>query len=158
MHWAIHGHTAAEIVRERADATRPNMGLTTWKNAPDGSIRKGDVSVAKNYLTHEELSDLNLIVTQYLDYAEAQARRRQPMTMADWKTRLDAFLEFNEREVLTDAGRVSHEVAKRLADVEFDTYEAQRRQLEAAKPTSDFDHLVEETKKLPEGEEHEEAE
>jgi hypothetical protein len=152
LHWAIHGHTAAEVIAGRAEARKPNMGLTTWANAPSGKIRKADVSVANNYLTHEELSDLNLIVTQYLEYAEGQAEIRRPMTMMDWKQRLDAFLEFNEREVLTDAGRVSHEVAKTLAEAEFDRYEAQRRQLEATEPTSDFDHLVEKTKGLPQGE------
>ena len=152
LHWAIHGHTAAEIVAERADADRPNMGLTTWRNAPAGKIRKAGVSVAKNYLTEEELRSLNRIVTQYLDYAEDQAERRRTMTMADWKERLDAFLEFNERDVLTDAGRVSHEVAQRLAEAEFERHEARLRELEAAEPTSDFDELVEKTKRLPEGE------
>lgn len=151
MHWAIHGHTAAELVAERADADRPNMGLTTWRNAPSGRIRKTDVSVAKNYLTEDELRALNRIVTQYLDYAEDQAERRRTMTMEDWKDRLDAFLQFNERQVLTDAGRVSHEVAKRLAEEEFDRFEDRRRELEAAEPTGDFDHLVEKTKHLPKG-------
>ena len=158
LHWAIHGHTAAELVAERADAAQPNMGLTTWRNAPAGKIRKTDVSVAKNYLTEDELRSLNRIVTQYLDYAEDQAERRRTMTMADWKERLDAFLEFNEREVLADAGRVSHEVAKRLAETEFEKFEAQRRELEAAEPTSDFDHLVEKTKRLPKGQKGGEAE
>ena len=153
LHWAIHGHTAAEIIRDRADASQPNMGLTTWQNAPAGRIRKSDVAVAKNYLNEDELRSLNRIVTQYLDYAEDQAERRRAMTMADWKERLDAFLRFNEREVLTDAGSVSHEVAQALAEGEFAKHEAQRRQLEAAEPTSDFDRLVEETKRLPEGEE-----
>ncbi len=152
LHWAIHGHTAAEVVAQRADATRPHMGLTTWQQAPRGRIRRSDVSVAKNYLTEEELRALNRIVTQYLDYAEDQAERRRAMTMAEWKARLDAFLEFNEREVLTDAGRVSHEVAQRLAEAEFEKYETQRHQLEATEPTSDFDHLVEKTKHLPQEE------
>lgn len=151
LHWAIHGHTAAEVVAERADADQPNMGLTTWRNAPAGRVRKTDVSIAKNYLTEDELRSLNRIVTQYLDYAEDQAERRRTMTMADWKERLDAFLQFNEREVLADAGRVSHEVAKRLAESEFDRFEAQRRELEAAEPTGDFDGLVEKTQRLPKG-------
>ncbi|MEN6547457.1 MAG: virulence RhuM family protein [Armatimonadia bacterium] len=152
LHWAIHGHTAAEIIADRADSGQPNMGLTTWRNAPAGRIRKADVSVAKNYLTEDELRGLNRIVTQYLDYAEDQAERRRAMTMEDWKSRLDAFLEFNEREVLTDAGRVSHEVAKGLADAEFEKYDTRRRELEAAEPSSDFDHFVEETKRLAGGE------
>jgi len=154
LHWAIHGHTAAELIRERADADKPNMGLTTWHNAPSGKIRRADVSVAKNYLTEDELRALNRIVTQYLDYAEDQAERRRPMHMADWKTRLDAFLEFNERDILTDAGRVSSEVAKQLAEAEFDKHESRRRELEAAEPTSDFDRLVEETRGMAEGDEY----
>lgn len=151
LHWAIHGHTAAEVIAERADADRPNMGLTTWHNAPAGKIRKADVSVAKNYLTEEELRALNRIVTQYLDYAEDQAERRRAMTMADWRARLDAFLQFNERAVLTGAGRVSHEVAKGLAEGEFEEFSARRRQLEATEPSSDFDRLVEKTKRLSKG-------
>ena len=157
LHWAIHGHTAAEIVRDRADAAKPNMGLTTWQNAPTGSIRKSDVAVAKNYLNEEELRSLNRIVTQYLDYAEDQAERRRTMTMADWKERLDAFLRFNEREVLTDAGSVSHEVAKTLAEREFARHEARRRQLGAAEPTSEFDRLVEQTRRLPKGKQDDET-
>jgi hypothetical protein len=112
LHWAIHGRTAAEVIKERADASRPNMGLTTWKNAPGGRIRKADVTVAKNYLSHEEISELNRVVTMYLDYAEDQARRKKPMHMATWVERLDAFLEFNERNILTHAGTVSHALAE----------------------------------------------
>jgi hypothetical protein len=108
------------------------------------------VSTAKNYLSEGELRELNRIVTQYLDYAEAMAERRRPMTMADWRERLDAFLEFNERDVLGDAGRVSHEVARRLAEERFDEYEAGRRALEAGEPTSDFDRFVERARALPE--------
>lgn len=148
MHWAIHGQTAAEVVYERADSTKPNMGLTTWKNAPRGRIRESDVDIAKNYLSHEELSELNRIVTMYLDYAEDMARRRSPMYMAHWASRLDAFLQFNERNILEHAGAISAEAAKQKADAEFEKYDARRRELEA-KPTSDFDRFVERTQQLP---------
>src|SRR5690606_36268572 len=97
LHWAIHGRPAAEVIVERADAARPHMGLTTWKNAPGGPVRKADVTVAKNYLTEAEIRELNRVVTMYLDFAEDQASRRNPMHMAQWVERLDAFLEFNER-------------------------------------------------------------
>ena len=150
LHWAIHGHTAAEIIYRRADASQPNMGLTTWKNAPDGPIRKADVSVAKNYLSEEEIRELNRIVTMYLDYAEDQARRRKPMYMADWVKKLDAFLAFNERDILTTAGKVSQALAEEWAHAEFEKYEAQRRRLEAITPTSDFDRFVEKTRNLTE--------
>lgn len=143
LHWAIHGHTAAEIIAERADGTKPNMGLTTWKNAPKGRIRKADTEVAKNYLTEEEISNLNLIVDQYLSFAEFQARQRKTMTMADWKTKLDAFLTLNDRDILTHAGTISADDAKELAIREFEKYEAQRRRLEVETPTSDFDKFVE---------------
>ena len=148
LHWAIHGHTAAEIIASRADADRPHMGLTTWKEAPHGPIRKRDVSVAKNYLSEEELSALNRIVTMYLDYAEMQARGHRPMHMADWVGRLDAFLEFNEQNILTHAGKVSHELAREHAEREFEKYEDERRRLEATEPTSDFDKAVEEVRRL----------
>ena len=148
LHWAAHGHTAAEVIAERADATRPHMGLTSWRTAPSGKVRRQDVSIAQNYLTEDELRALNRIVTQYLDYAEDQAQRRRPMRMADWRERLDAFLQFNEREVLEDTGRVSHEVAKRLAETEFDAYEAECRRIEATEPSSDFDRFLEDDKGL----------
>ncbi|HQG60034.1 MAG TPA: virulence RhuM family protein [Caldisericia bacterium] len=148
LHWAIHGHTASEIVLRRANASKPNMGLTTWKNAPEGRIRKTDVVVAKNYLTQEELQELNRIVSMYLDYAEDQARRKKPMHMADWTKKLDAFLEFNERNILENAGNISHQLAEEHARAEFDKYDAERRRLEAESPQSDFDMMVEETKKL----------
>jgi hypothetical protein len=148
LHWAIHGHTAAELVRQRADANKPNVGLTTWKNAPHGSIRKTDVAVAKNYLSEDELSELNRVVTMYLDYAEDQASRRRHMHMADWAKRLDAFLEFNERNILTHAGTVSHQLAGKHAHHEFDKYKAEQRRIEATTPTSDFDHAVEDVKRL----------
>jgi len=148
LHWAIHGHTAAEIVHERANAARPHMGLTTWKNAPHGPIRKADVTIAKNYLAEPEIAELNRVVSMYLDYAEDQARRRRPMHMADWAARLDAFLQFNERNILTHAGTVTHDLAEQRALAEFAAYEQQRRRLEAAQPTSDFDRLVEESNRV----------
>lgn len=122
LHWAVTGQTAAEIIAERADAAKPTMGLTTWKNAPHGKILKSDVSIAKNYLIESEVKELERIVTMYLDYAENQAARQIPMRMADWVAKLDAFLEFNEYEVLANAGSVSAEVAKRLADGQYSTF------------------------------------
>ena len=119
LHWAVTGKTAAEIIASRADALKPTMGLTTWKNAPSGKIIKNDVGVAKNYLIEQEVKELDRIVEQYLLYAENQAARQIPMRMADWVSRLDAFLKFNEYEVLTDAGSVSAEVAKALADDQY---------------------------------------
>ncbi|MEN6449691.1 MAG: virulence RhuM family protein [Thermoguttaceae bacterium] len=148
LHWAIHGHTAAEIVHERADATKPHMGLTTWKNAPHGPIRKTDVGVAKNYLTETEIAELNRIVSMYLDFAEDQARRQRPMHMANWVAKLDAFLQFNERNVLTHAGKVSHELAEERAQAEFVKYDAERLALESEQPTSDFDRLVDESREV----------
>lgn len=138
LHWAIHGYTAAEVIMERANAKKPHMGLTSWINFPDGKIQKYDVSIAKNYLALEEISSLEMIVTMYLDYAEYQARRNIPMTMEDWKTRLDRFLEFNEHEILHDKGRVSHAIAKAFAESEFEKYRIiQDRLFE-----SDFDHFL----------------
>jgi len=148
LHWAIHGHTAAEIIYQRADASQPTMGLTTWKNAPHGPIRKADVTVAKNYLTEEEIRELNRVVTMYLDYAEDMARRHKPMHMADWIQKLDAFLQFNERNILTHAGRISQQMAEEKALAEFEKYDAERRRLDATTPTSDFDRFVEKTAKL----------
>jgi hypothetical protein len=148
LHWAIHGRTAAEIITERADATKPNLGLTTWKNAPAGPIRKADVGIAKNYLTHEEMAALNRVVTMYLDYAEDQAMRQRPMHMTDWVTKLDGFLEFNERNILTHAGKVSALMARQHAEREFAKHEAALRIREATEPTSDFDKAVERIKRL----------
>lgn len=148
LHWAIHGRTAAEIIAERADATKPNMGLTTWKNAPAGPIRKADVAIAKNYLTREEMTALNRVVTMYLDYAEDQATRQRPMHMADWVSKLDAFLEFNERNILTHAGKVSASMARQHAEQELARHEAAIRIREATEPTSDFDRAVERIKRL----------
>lgn len=126
LHWAVTGKTAAEIIAERADATKPTMGLTTWKNSPHGKILKSDVSIAKNYLIEQEIKELERIVTMYLDYAENQAARQIPMRMADWVARLDAFLKFNEYDVLTNAGSVSVEVAKQLAEEQYATFRVQQ--------------------------------
>jgi hypothetical protein len=141
MHWAAHGHTAAEVVRARADAGKPNMGLTTWKNSPAGPVRKGDVAIAKNYLTKEEMEALNLIVSAYLDFAELQARSRRPMHMADWITKLDDFLRLSERDILSHAGRISHQQAEDHAHAQYARYEQQQRELSQAE-TSDFDEAA----------------
>jgi len=143
LHWAITGHTAAETVVSRADAAKPHMGLTTWKNAPSGPVRKSDITVAKNYLSETEVAALNRIVSMYLDYAEDQAARKQPMHMADWIRKLDAFLTFNERNILTHAGTVSAAMADEHARREFDKLDHARLEREAAEPTSDFDRIVE---------------
>ena len=138
LHWAVTGKTAAEIIAQRADAKKPSMGLTTWKNAPDGKILKSDVSVAKNYLIESEIKDLDRIVSMYLDYAENQAARQKPMKMADWTKKLDAFLQFNEYDVLTNAGSISAEVAKNLAEEQFGAFRIQQdRSFE-----SDFDKEI----------------
>jgi len=139
LHWAITGHTAAEIIAERADAAQPNMGLTAWKGA---KVRKGDVTVAKNYLTEAEVKSLNRIVTMYLDYAEMQAEKRQPVYMREWKEKLDAFLRFNEQEILNDKGTVSMEVAKKLALGEYDKFSARRLKEEALLPDPAFDVMA----------------
>jgi hypothetical protein len=122
MHYAVHGHSAAELIVTRADHTKERMGLTTWAKAPSGKILKNDVVVAKNYLTEEELADLGRIVNAYLDLAESRAKRRVAMTMADWAKRLDIFLAADEREVLQDAGRISAEIASEHAEGEFEKY------------------------------------
>jgi hypothetical protein len=138
LHWAITGQTAAEIVAGRASAKKPHMGLATWKNAPDGKILKSDVSIAKNYLQEEEIKALERIVSMYLDYAENQAARQIPMKMTDWVKKLDAFLQFNEYNILKDAGKVSHEVAKELAEQEYEKFRVkQDKSFE-----SDFDKEV----------------
>lgn len=126
LHWAVTGKTAAEIIAERADASKPSMGLTTWKNAPDGKVLKSDVSIAKNYLIEEEIKELERIVSMYLDYAENQAARQIPMKMTEWITKLDAFLQFNEYDVLTNAGTVSAEVAKRLAEEQYASFRVEQ--------------------------------
>ena len=122
MHWAVHRHTAAELIVERANAEKEHMGLTTWESAPDGKIVKADVTVAKNYLSEKEMSYLERIVSLYLDYAELQAERRIPMSMEDWAKRLDGFLEFNGNELLMGPGKVSAEQAKLHAETEFEKY------------------------------------
>ncbi|MBX9785274.1 MAG: virulence RhuM family protein [Chitinophagaceae bacterium] len=143
LHWAITGQTAAELIAARADSTNANMGLTTWKNAPKGSIRKTDIGIAKNYLNEKELDGLNRIVTMYLDFAENQARKGVVMYMKDWLEKLDAFLQFNEEAVLQHQGKVSHEVALALAEQEFEKYRiVQDKLLE-----SDFDKAVKKMKK-----------
>ena len=142
LHFAIHGHTAAELVADRADSTKEHMGLTSWRNAPEGKILKPDVVIAKNYLTKEEIKALDRIVTMYLDYAEDQAERGIPMTMADWAKKLDAFLQFNQRDLLDNSGTVTAEIAKAFAESEFEKYRiVQDRLFE-----SDFDRLL---KRLP---------
>jgi len=141
LHWAIARETAAEIVYHRADHTKQNMGLTSWKNAPKGRIRKSDVSVAKNYLNTEEMDGLNRIVSMYLDYAEDQAKRKKVMYMRDWVEKLNAFLQFNEREILLDSGKVTHEIAKAFAESEFEKY----RVIQDKVYQSDFDKLIEQT-------------
>ncbi len=138
LHWAIHGQTAAEVVYHRADADQPNMGLTTWKDAPGGKIQKFDVVVAKNYLTEPEMAQLSRLVNAYLDVAEDMAQRKIPMTMQDWETRLNRFIEATDREVLQDAGRVTAEIARAHAESEFEKYRiVQDRLFE-----SDFDRLL----------------
>ncbi len=139
LHGAIHGHTVAELIVERADAEKPKMGLTTREDAPDGKIQKFDVSVAKNYLTPDELESLARIVTMYLDYAEDMAKRQIPMTMRDWEVRLNAFLAFNERDILDDPGKVTHEIAQAFAESEFEKYRLVQDRLFK----SDFDRLLE---------------
>ena len=122
LHFAIHHHTAAELIMDRADSQKEHMGLTTWKKAPSGKIIKSDVSVAKNYLTEQEIRQLDRIVTMYLDYAENQAEKHIPMSMEDWSKKLDAFLQFNEYDLLNNIGKVSTEVAKAFAESEFEKY------------------------------------
>ena len=137
MHYAVHGNTAAEVIMARADHTKEHMGLTSWRNAPHGKIVKSDVSIAKNYLSAEEMTELNEIVTMYLDYATRQARCHIPMTMADWASKLDAFLQFNDADVLQDKGKVTAAIAKAFAESEFEQY----RVIQDKLYQSDFDRL-----------------
>ena len=141
LHWAITGYTASEIISKRANANLPNMGLTSWKNAPKGKILKSDINIAKNYLTEKELKDLEEIVSMYLDYAENQAKRKILMKMNDWIQKLDSFLSFNEYGVLKDAGKVSAEVAKQLALKEYSTFSI----IQDKTYISDFDLLIKES-------------
>jgi hypothetical protein len=143
LHWAITGQTAAEIIASRVDGSKENMGLTTWKNAPKGSIRKTDIGIAKNYLNEKELDSLNRIVSMYLDYAENQAQKGVVMFMKDWVAQLDAFLQFNEEAILRHQGKVSHEVALALAESEFEKY----RILHDKLIESDFDKALRTLKK-----------
>ena len=143
LHWAITGQTAAELIAARADSKKENMGLTTWKNAPKGSIRKTDVSIAKNYLNEKELDGLNRIVAMYLDYAESQALKGVIMYMKDWIQKLDAFLQFNETAILKHQGKVSHEVALALAESELEKYRIVKDKM----IESDFDKEIKKLKK-----------
>lgn len=138
MHYAIHQHTAPELIFKRADSKKEYMGLTTWKNAPKGKIMKSDVSIAKNYLKQDEIKALNRIVTMYLDFAEDQAERNIPMTMEDWSKKLNAFLKFNNREVLENPGKVTAEIAKEFAESEFEKYRIVQDRLFR----SDFDRVT----------------
>ncbi|MBT0882479.1 virulence RhuM family protein [Campylobacter sp. 2018MI13] len=138
LHYAIHQHTAAELIKARANANMPHMGLTSWKNAPNGKILLSDVVVAKNYLTQEELGKLNRLVTMYLDYAEDRAKNNQVMTMQDWKNKLDSFLEFNEREILKDFGKISKKIADDFAKDEFNKFRVRQDR----EYISDFDKEV----------------
>ena len=142
LHWAIHGQTAAELVYHRADAGQTNMGLTSWKDAPLGKIQKFDVVVAKNYLTEAEMAQLSRLVNAYLDVAEDMAQRKIPMTMQDWETRLNRFIEATDREVLQDAGKVTAEIAKTHAECEFEKYRIVQDRLFQ----SDFDRLLQRMK------------
>jgi len=149
FHFAIHSNTAAELISDRADSTKPNMGLTSWKNEKrGGKILKSDVCVAKNYLSEKEIKDLNLLVDQYLSYAEGLARRHIALTMAEWIKKLDAFLEFNEYPILSNAGKISAEKAKKIAEQEFEQF----RTIQDKTYKSDFDKIIEHVKsegKLP---------
>lgn len=144
MHWAAHGQTAAEVVHRRADANQPNMGLTSWNGT---KIRKADISIAKNYLTEEEINILNRTVTAYLEFAELQATNRQPMYMADWITKLDAFIQLSDRDVLEHAGTISHDSAKKKADTEYRLYKKQQAAIPQA-VDEEFEKTLNELKKI----------
>jgi hypothetical protein len=139
MHWAVHGRTAAELIAERANADKPNMGLTAWKGS---RIQKTDVTVAKNYLNQDEMEVMNLIVSQYLDFAELQARSGKVMYMRDWIKKLDDFLTLNDRDILKNMGKVSHQLAEELAGRQYDKFRKKRLAEEAAKPNEDFEAAV----------------
>ena len=149
LHWAITGMTAAEIIHERADSNKPNMGLTSWRG---DKVRKGDVVIAQNYLEENELRALNNLVEQYLVFAEGQAMRRIPMYMKDWVDKLHGFLSLNDRDILNDAGRISHEMAKQFAEIEYQKFDTKRIESKDKKD-SDFDKTIklvqEQKKKLP---------
>jgi len=139
LHWAVSGKTAAEIISERADASKPNMGLTNWKSA---KIRHGDVTIAKNYLSHEEIEELNRVVVMYLDYAEDQTRKRKPIYMANWCQKLDAFLQFNERNILSHAGKITAEMAKVKALTQYEQFNQHRLAIETQEDQEDFDKVA----------------
>ena len=141
LHWAIHGQTAAEVIYQRANAEKDHMGLTTWKDAPAGKVQKFDVVVAKNYLTTSEMAQLQRLVSAYLDVAESMALRQLPMTMQDWESRLNRFIDATDRKVLQDAGKVSAEIAKSFAESEFEKYRIVQDRLFQ----SDFDRLIGQT-------------
>ena len=143
MHYAVHGHTAAELIYERADAEKPHMGLTSWDASPNGKIVKSDVVIAKNYLTEQEMHSLERIVSAYLDLAEDRAERHVPMTMEDWSKRLDLFLSADDREILQDSGRITAEIAKTKAETEFEKYRIVQDRLFM----SDFDKYMLELEK-----------
>ena len=145
VHWAITGQTVAEIIHQRADSEKDNMGLTNWRGS---KVRKQDVTIAKNYLNEEELSALNNLVEQYLVFAEGQAMRRIPMTMADWIEKLDGFLKLNDRDILDHAGKVSHQLAKQLAEQEYDKFHQQRLTNEALHTPDPLDELEQKTQKI----------
>lgn len=147
-HFAVSGKTAAELIAERADASKPNMGLTSWKSA---KVRRGDVTIAKNYLNKEELSELNRVVVMYLDYAEDQAKRRRPLYMRDWCEKLDAFLQFNERELLQNAGNISHKVAEQLALDQYEVFNKERLKKEAEEEYAVDDEELRKIEKQIEG-------
>jgi hypothetical protein len=152
MHWAITGHTAAEIIHSRVDAEKENMGLTNYRGA---KVRKQDVTIAKNYLTKEELAPLNNLVEQYLIFAQGQAMQRIPMSMEDWITKLDAFMTINNRDILEHAGKISHEMAKELAENEYEKFHAKRLS-QGRNELSDFDKAVKQIEStLKNGEENE---
>lgn len=147
LHWAIHRQTAAEVIVNRADADRPHMGLTSWKDSPSGKIQKFDVSIAKNYLTKTELASLQRIVSAFLDLAEDMAERHIPMTMDDWVIRLNRFIKMTDRQILNDAGKVTHELAKAFAETEFEKYRIKQDRLFE----SDFDREVKKITKMNKG-------
>ncbi len=138
MHYAVHGHTAAELIYERANADKPHMGLTTWAAGPKGKIVKSDVSVAKNYLSEQEMHSLERIVSAYLDLAEDRAERHIPMTMEDWSKRLDLFLMADDRDVLQNAGKITAKISKAKAETEFEKY----RIIQDRLFMSDFDKYI----------------
>ena len=147
LHFAISGHTAAELIYSRANSDKEHMGLTNWKNSPDGPIYKYDVDIAKNYLNEKELKDLNRIVTMYLDYAELQAENHNAMTMKDWVEKLNAFLQFNGKEILHNVGKISASIAKELAYKEYDKFKVKQDKLYK----SDFDNFLNETRMIENG-------